>query len=283
MNRIHWVIFSTVLAVILPSPANAATEGALEINQDCIAVGCFADDTPGYPVTIQHPGSYILTSDLAPSGDPDTGTITVLLTTGPIDLDLNGHTISGGGTCTGTPVTSCSGALGSIGLDIEPTPSGVVHLHDGVVRGFRDRGIYASHFAEGSVIERMVVTETQLYEGITIDTNSASVTRIRDSQFGRNFGNGLNAFVGTRVYVENCTAVGNHLAGLYLQSGSIAVGNHLGSNASYGLRCNDAPGICALGQNTFNNNNGGGSAAQYAITALRDMGGNVCMDDGTCP
>jgi hypothetical protein len=47
--------------------------------------------------------------------------------------------------------------------------------------------------------------------------------------------------------------------------------------------CTAGGGICALGRNSFYANNGGGAASQWSITAVRDMGGNVCMDDNTCP
>jgi hypothetical protein len=41
-----------------------AGDGKLEINQSCIAVGCFPGDTAGFPVTITSSGSYLLTGNL---------------------------------------------------------------------------------------------------------------------------------------------------------------------------------------------------------------------------
>ena len=51
---------STALHVL---PAGAG-EGAIEINQLCVATGCFAGDAPGWPVQLTEPGSYVLTSNL---------------------------------------------------------------------------------------------------------------------------------------------------------------------------------------------------------------------------
>ena len=151
----------TILLVLAIAPLLAqANPGALEINQDCVAVGCFAGDDPGYPVTISASGSYILTSDLAPPGntqyerDPGRGFSVV-------DINLNGHTIDGGGTCTGTPVTTCTGFAGSRGLNFSNNGNpGVYHLHDGTVRGFSG-GVALLFFSagDGTVIEHLTVTQ----------------------------------------------------------------------------------------------------------------------------
>jgi hypothetical protein len=56
-----------VLFFCLP-PAAYAAEGIAEINQTCaVQTGCFAGDSPGFPVTIDGSagGSYRLTSDLS--------------------------------------------------------------------------------------------------------------------------------------------------------------------------------------------------------------------------
>ena len=53
-----------LLTLTLALPA-LAVDGVLEINQACAeSTGCFAGDSPGFPVTIQDPGSYRLTGAL---------------------------------------------------------------------------------------------------------------------------------------------------------------------------------------------------------------------------
>ena len=96
------------LLLLAPLLAHAA-DGVYEINQDCAVVGCFAGDTPGFPVTISQPGRYVLTSNLVASG----AVSSVQMIDGGasfVDLDLNGFTLEGGQTCTGTPVATCTAA-----------------------------------------------------------------------------------------------------------------------------------------------------------------------------
>lgn len=74
-----------------------AQDGALEINQACVADGCFAGDDPGFPVQITNPGNYRLTSNLDTNGVL-VRAISIGFTDG-VNLDLNGFTVSGAQTC----------------------------------------------------------------------------------------------------------------------------------------------------------------------------------------
>ena len=57
-------LLTPFLLFALATPA-LAVDGVLEINQTCaVQTGCFAGDSPGFPVTITQPGSYRLTSNL---------------------------------------------------------------------------------------------------------------------------------------------------------------------------------------------------------------------------
>ena len=277
--------FSMVLPLftlaLLPLVAKASP-GALEINQDCVAVGCFAGDTPGYPVTITQPGSYILTSDLAPPGNINTNAIEVVASV--VDIDLNGHTIDGGGSCTGTPVTSCTGYAGSTGVHFSNNGNpGVFHLHGGTLRGFSNGGILIFDSGDGTVLDHLTSTQNS-YGAFIIANDTLTTTRIRDSQFVRNFQSGLTVANGSnRLLIENSTAVGNSTYGFVMGSSSVAVGNRISSNGNLGLVCGSAGSACGLGQNVFSVNNGGGGAAQFQITTLRDMGGNVCLEKAACP
>ena len=56
VNTTRRLILLVVTCLSLASVANA-TDGVLEINQACaVHTGCFALDTPGFPVTINQPG-----------------------------------------------------------------------------------------------------------------------------------------------------------------------------------------------------------------------------------
>jgi hypothetical protein len=271
------------LPLLLPLAASAA-DGAYEINQDCAAAGCFAGDAPGFPVTISQPGRYVLTSDLVPPGAA--GTVTVIDGAAAfVDLDLGGHAIDGGQTCSGTPVASCTNGPGSRGIDMiaPPFQPMVLHVHDGKVHGFATAGLLAQNLAEGSVIERVTATENGFGVGVAGILPTVTV-RVRDSQLSRNsFGGVTGVNTNARLFVENCAVVANKSIGITLISGSLAFGNRIESNGGVGIDCSGAGTICAVGQNVLQGNNGGGAAAQWSITTARDMGANVCLDDGTCP
>ena len=279
----HSLVQALFVLTLAPLVACAAP-GALEINQDCVAVGCFAGDTAGYPITITQPGSYILTSDLSP---PGTGIVSIdVSSVSPIDIDLNGHTINGGGTCTGNPVTACTGSAGAVGISVTngTSSSVIVHIHNGTIRGFSGGGIQISEADDGTVLEHLTLAQNGSGGAFIDSQHPPATTRIRDLQLVRNGGYGV--FGTSILLVENSTAVGNLNYGLeFLGSGSVAVGNRLSSNGLVGLYCGGASEVCALGQNTFVSNNGGGAAAQFTVTTLSNMGGNVCLDHGgsACP
>ncbi len=135
--------FSSVLPV-----SHAA--GALEINQDCIAVGCFNGDSPGYPVTITHPGTYVLTLDIGAPPDIFTNAITVSASL--VDIDLCGHSIDCGGRCTGTPVSSFSGWQGNYGIQSNSRNPAVLHIHDGLIKGFASGTLTFANVGEGTLL-----------------------------------------------------------------------------------------------------------------------------------
>lgn len=80
------------LALVLTQAA--AADGVLEINQLCVASGCFAGDNPGWPVEITAPGSYRLTSNLVVSSisGPASG---ISIRKANVSIDLGGFAVLG--------------------------------------------------------------------------------------------------------------------------------------------------------------------------------------------
>jgi hypothetical protein len=77
MLRIGCRALLLVAIAILHPAAALASDGAIEINAaKAAAGGVTPGDTPGFPITLDTPGSYRLTGDLA-VGDPDTGAISI--------------------------------------------------------------------------------------------------------------------------------------------------------------------------------------------------------------
>jgi hypothetical protein len=276
------VLFAVPLAV-------CAAGGAFEINQDCVAVGCFAGDAPGYPVTITQPGNYVLTSDLAPPGNSGTNAIEVSVA--PVDIDLNGHTIDGGGSCAGTPAAICNGYAGYNGIAMTYNVVGYLgyfHVHNGRVRGFSGAGVQLVNASSDSAIEDMTISENLFGIGVGGSANS-DAGHIRNCRILRNGNEGVATSSGPalRFFVDNSVISGNKNAGLAVGDGSVFVGNRIDDNGQYGIDCNGSK--CAFGQNTFHHNNGGGANVQWLTTLPTDaanMGGNVCLDHASpynCP
>ncbi len=128
-----------LLAAILPASARAA-DGRVEINATrALAGGVTPGDSPGYPVTLSLPGSYVLTGNLT----VDANTTAIRIQATDVFLDLNGFGIAGPRAASGS----------GIGID---TTSGSdrVTVSDGFVTGTGSHGI---RLRLDSRIERVVV------------------------------------------------------------------------------------------------------------------------------
>lgn len=282
---------SVLLALSSLPFATHAAGGAFEINQDCIAVGCFAGDSAGFPLSITQPGSYVLTSDIVvPAGT----NIAISINASPVDLDLNHHAIDGGGSCSGIPVSSCTAGNGTTGISSYSGGHGVaqLHIHDGTIRGFTNGAfsgaMYLSDVGDGTALERLNVVENGGSSTAAIELYTSGVggaVQIRDSHIVRSDAYGIANNSGAlasavTVILENNDISGNGLFGVTGFSGTYT-GNRFNSNGNYAINAAGL-GYFALGSNSFSGNNGGGANPQYS-GLVRDMGGNVCIDHTPCP
>lgn len=291
-----WAVISALAASAAMATANGAfaSEGRFEINQDCALAGCFPGDMAGYPIRITSSGNYVLVSDLTATLaglgaiEIDAGTVDW------IDLDLNGYTVNGGGSCVGTPVSSCTGAIAFTGISfLQPAASDnvLLNLRNGVLRGFSSNGLALVGFvsggaplANGSVIENLTVTENA-QDGIAVEFEGGMHVVFRDLRLTRNGGRGLGSVAtldGSADY-RNVVAYGNGGSGLAAQHGSTVVGSRLVRNGNVGLVCVGGVGIpvsctLAMGDTSFSGNAG----SAYTIPVLRSMGNIVCIEP-SCP
>ena len=262
----------------------AASEGALEINQDCVAVGCFAGDDPGFPVTITQGGRYRLTSDLdmqvaSPAAH---GLEIASPEDSSVDLDFGGFSLDGRGRCTGNPVTSCTSFVNGGLTGISASDGIVVRIHDGTVRGMQGPGLGLTGLAGGSSFENVTVTECNTagfsFAGIILQAELNSAVRLVNVRASRNRVGGLH--IVAPAFVTGATVAGN--GGYGLQGGLPGITvreSAFSDNAGFGVT---AASAFALGTSSFFNNNANAANPQYSLPNLRDMGGNVC-GDGACP
>jgi parallel beta-helix repeat protein len=279
------------LLAMAGSPSAGAADGRHEINQDCALAGCFPGDTAGFPVTISSSGSYVLVSDLFDNIDGTDAIRINAATAHAVSLDLNGFSIDGGGSCTGTPVTACAGVRGFNGIQLTQ-PAGtdkvLLTLRNGVVRGFQNYGLGMYGFAAGgaplatgSLLENLTVSENGA-DGIAIEYEGGNDIQLNDVRLVRNGGRGAgsaNNVTGTAGF-RRVIAHGNGDNGISAPCGSSVVQSRLISNGAIGVAFAGASSGCtiALGDDVF----GGNGTVAYSIPVLRNMGGVVCME-GVCP
>jgi hypothetical protein len=254
-----------LLALLMPFalPASAG-EGALEISPACASgPGCFAGDTPGYPVQITAPGSYVLTGDLVL---PDENTTGIEISNSPVTVDLAGHAIRrancagsdcallagegfgifGGAASSGTTVRNGHvWGMGSIGLSL-----GTECIVDGVDAS---RNLYGIQTQAGCVVSHCTAASNGVYgirvgPGSSIQDSAArangfagffgySGSVLRGNTAYLNQGNGIEGVAGVTV-ISN-TAYQNGGDGILVDPGSTVAGNVSRSNGNDGIEADN--------------------------------------------
>ena len=311
----------SLLAVALAPQVHAA-DGALEINQACVAEGCFPGDAPGFPVTLMTSGSYVLTSNLQVTA-VDTGGIQI--GSDHVVLDLAGFHIRGPVGCSGDPLNAgdpliCApAATGGAGIDGNGITRGS-QIRNGSISGF-SRGIWGDR---NSIITNVSASNNSVY-GFALRPGA----QIRDSTATRNGGPGFSGAYGTIVgcvasdnagpgfelhgsVAERNSAFGNTAGGIHdhgrsriagnvvnensgygirvVNGGSLIEGNRISRNGGWGLELSGeadlgAPAIPAsLKDNALSNNNGSADGPQVGGPgSFILLGTNMCGTDTICP
>lgn len=287
------------LAIVQPA---FAVDGVTEINQvRATAGGVTPGDAPGFPVTLDHPGSYRLTGNLR-VGTPTA--IAIEVTSAHVTIDLNGFEIS----C-GDEISPCGSGSGD-GISANQSNVTVVN---GTVRDMGNNGITAGANAH---IERVRALGNHHY-GIVCGNGCALADNIASDNGYDGLGAGLDStLIGNtarsngRGGIEtnsNCTVSGNTtngntVFGIYCNGGctierNTANGNAtgvslLGGNSIIGntMRGNTNFGLVAIGTdsgyalNTLTgNNSGGGGANSPQVSGGTSLGQNLCGTDLVCP
>jgi parallel beta-helix repeat protein len=264
MRRFAGTLVALLLAFFALAGSANAVDGVLEINPSCIATGCFAGDSPGFPVTISAPGSYRLTGSLDVR-NANTFAIRVSVDVHDVAIDLNGFTIAGPTVCSGFPMTC---APGGAGMAIDAQGSFRVSVRNGVLRGFAHAGLLSS--AQARVIDVFATSNGQA--GLVVGTGSV----IERSVVFENGGRGIDC---NHCVVRGNTVRGNVLEGIHASSGSLIESNSVTSNGGVGLSL--AIGGSGYLQNVLSDNNGGNANPQ--VSGGIELGKNLCGLDAICP
>ena len=262
-----------VLAALAALPA-AAGDGILEINQACVATGCFPGDTPGFPVSIENTGSYVLTSNLEV---PDEETTAIRVFAQSVSIDLGGFTISGVTQCTGTPVVC---APTGFGLGIRAEGDDFASVRNGEIRAMGDTGIWTSN----ALVEGVIVRGN----GNMGIFNPGGISRSNIVKDNGNIGISCSGGRAVDNEVMNSGAIG--ILGV---SGAIIRGNQVSSSGDHGITALDAFvwdnhifsnenfGLLGNGNTVFGNNvlfdNNDPATATNQVSAADEIAPNFCQ------
>jgi hypothetical protein len=305
-------VAAVVAALAIGLPCAAFAQGFVEINHDkAIAGGVTAGDLADYPVTIDAPGSYVLTGNLHQvAGKLNVNLIEI--TASDVVLDLRGFAITGTTLCT----ASCT-PLGS-GSGVFATGERVV-VRNGAVRGLanaglrlvgagsRAEGVEASHNGANGIAlgaDGVIQRASASYDGTEGFTLAAGGT-IVDSSSSHNLGVGIA--IDAPATVARTLVRGNADDGIYVNSGSrVAIrgcqidanggdgadvlggffeGNVIGGHGpagDFGIVVRGS-GSIQLGGNALHANNGGDANPQLSGGTLQLVGTNACGTRTTCP
>lgn len=272
------------IALITLAPY-AAADGALEIDQACIAAGCFPGDQPGFPVEINAEGSYVLTSNLQV---PDEHTWGVAVLADFVTIDLGGFVLSGPTVC--PPLPDPCGPVG-IGRGISGSNSRGITVKNGTIRGFGDT---ATFLGQGSRIEHVVAEDNGnrgimlQFSGVVRDCiarnnggpgiSTGSAALIVDNLSLRNRGTGIEA--GEISTIMRNTATINGSDGVLVGASCTVIGNAISSNVGAGLSVTGTPAT-GYADNVLSSNANGSAANQVQGFAV-PIGGNLCAG-APCP
>lgn len=293
----RYAAFALFLLAIIPRAH--AVDGVTEINQVRALTGAVTPgDTAGFPVTLDHAGSYRLTGNLVVN---DPNVTAIIVSVADVTIDLNGFEIA----CN-TGVTPC-GSGGGTGILADQDNVTIVN---GTVRDMGSDGINVGTHAR---IERV-----RLLGNHNNGVGARSGSTLINNTANNNGNDGLGAGIGSTV-IGNTTR-NNGRGGMELNTSCTVSQNTANDNVVFGIYCNggctidrntlndNGTGVSMLGgntvigntarnntnfalvaigtdtgyaQNTFTGNNGGGNAAQ--VSGGTPLGQNFCGTDTTCP
>lgn len=263
MSRMAPTLLS-LITLPLGLPA-AAVDGVIEINQARAAAGSVtASDTPGWPVTIDAPGSYRLTGDLSPPAN----TTAIDITASQVTLDLGGFSITESNSCSGIPVTTCTTTLGNAGIKANAANQQAVTVRNGTVAGMGGAGV------DGSSTRAMVVEDVRSGGNGASGIVVGDASRVVRCQASLNFGTGIH-MIGIASFAAENQVVGNHDFGIAVNGvpgGQSSILRNVASTNSLGGYTCGASDVCLYSGNIVF---GGGIAGGVS------HGDNLC-NGGLC-
>ncbi|MBI3680147.1 MAG: right-handed parallel beta-helix repeat-containing protein, partial [Acidobacteria bacterium] len=225
-----YMILAALIGVLATAPA-FAVDGVILIDQSLALAGSVTPgDTPGFPVTIDRPGSYRLSGNLTV---PDADTTAIEITANNVTVDLNGFVVRGPTNCgfgrqqqsgdPPAPVASC-GPTGS-GRGVKAPARVNIAVLNGTVRGMGSIGL---ELGDRARIERVRI-ESNGDSGIVV----SDFALIVGNSVGLNWNGILSSGFGNMI--KGNTIYQNHLDGIRaFHHNLLLLGNSVSWNGGFG-------------------------------------------------
>jgi parallel beta-helix repeat protein len=226
-------------------------------------------DTPGYPITISRSGSYVLDGNLGVPPNSDG----IMITAANVNLDLAGFTIQGAGGNLGIGILAVGNIINITVINGIVTQMGQDGIHV-TVQNSRIEGItsYANgrrgiYLGDGATVTGNNSSNNG-EAGISVDMNSV----VTDNTVSHNITDGILASGGT---IARNTVAENTRGIVILGHNTLVISNTVERNAGIGIQFGMNGG--GYRDNVINSNLGG------TVQGGKNMGGNLCNQNTTCP
>lgn len=265
---------SLVAMMALAAAPAFAVDGAILVNQArALAGNVTSGDAPGFPISINAPGYYVLTSNLVV---PNQNTTAIQVNANNVTIDLNGFAIQGPNVCVtdgftvAQPCTLPSSSPLATGIGVD-AGTGVAfnvlntRIINGTIDGVGGIGIFANVNAR---IEGVNISNTGSYGVYTFGGVIRDVL-VRAC--------GATGILTSGAVIKDSRSIFNRGAGLQTGNSSVITGNIIATNQSYGMILT---GNSRYTDNVLDNNNGGNGNPQTSGGTA--AGVNTC-GSGPCP
>jgi hypothetical protein len=267
-------VAGTVLGA-MAAPAQAV-DGVILIDQNKAMTGnVTAGDTPGFPVSINQPGSYRLDGNLSV---PNNTTNAIEINASNVTLDLNGFAILGPVTCAAFPCTNVGSLASGYGVlsgsDAPQKAYMNITVRNGTIAGMGADGVHI--LGESVRVEDLRVHDNG-FSGIVVRSTAFGAQSnlvVRGNTVQRNGSYGVKAYAG--LITDNMISESRD-AGISVQAdrGATVARNLVTGCGLAGLSLTAPVGYYG---NTLVGNNAGGAQASGGI----NLGQNAC-GTAACP
>lgn len=201
-SRIQLVLWAVLFVVAMSFSAYAA-DGQIKIGQTASTT---------FPIVIDQPGSYVLTSNLVVS---TTNVIGILIAVDNVTLDLNGHALIGPGIG--------SGGIDARGIDARFRKN--ITIKNGTVGGFQSDGIALQVNSTNNIVKDIKAYNNGL-AGIVVTNAIVTNCTANSNSWG---------IASKSSTVTNCTTNGNDIRGIDAANSNIT-NCTANDNGAYGIR-----------------------------------------------